>query len=209
MKLALSRPVLGAFTIASFSVIGALWSEVLSLLGLRAGELCGAWQSQGRWGCLRSLKDAWSTLLGIPLVAWSAAFFFTTFILALLLLLAPGRLSRPSQPVFGLLGGSGVITSTALTLRSALVDGVWCELLAVLPATSFGVLLGARIAAPRGLTRASAQPRRFGRGTTALLLVTLAALVAAAAVLNALHRPTHAACIERPELTHSLWKGPR
>lgn len=208
MSFATSRPhhrdVLGAFVIAVFSITGALWSVLLTILKFRStftGEATVL--STCRGSCSLAFRDAWSELAGLPITIYGASFFITSFLLASAILLAPHRFSHSGRPLTTTLALGGVIASLTLALRAELALGSACELCAVLYLACVGLLIGALIhAGPKAWSLPALRRRWWQDRLTVLIgLVVASAFAALTAVQFKVYRASVKSARERSLLT--------
>lgn len=142
MRFAVSRDVLGAFTVVVFSAVGALWSVVLLLLARRVAATCGLVIDGG---CGPVLHGEALTIAGAPLFRLGAAHFTGSLLLAAAILVDPARVAPAGRQVVLTLAWIGAAVSLVLVVDAQLVLGLWCDLLAVWHVACLGLFLGAWI----------------------------------------------------------------
>lgn len=182
------RDVVGAAAIWILSLQGLLLSGVLTTLKFRADTLCdqdglGTCPLGAASSCVTVLGDAWSTVLGLPLTVFSAAFYLVTLVLAALTV--AGRDTRTwTRPVLLALAWAGLLVALALAVYAGAVLRVLCPYCLFLDLVHLGIWLAARLMNPWGLRGALARARA-DRRTLVVAALAVLGLVTAVSVQRA------------------------
>lgn len=176
MRWALSRTALGAFTLAVFSIIGALWSIVLTLLHQQGPTACRVfWPGLRGDGCATVLADPWAMIRDVPVTLYSGSLFVSSLVVAGIILLTPRR-AASYGPVVLIQGSIAAVAAVDFLLRAHLVLGIWCELCGVLQVVCLGHFLGALVLAGPGVRR------RWDQSTVVIAAAAVVVFATASAI---------------------------
>jgi len=171
-----------AVSLVLFSVPALLFSVFLTVLKFRTEYRCdGFLQNTCSSGCSTALSDPWSQIWGIPLSAYSTAFYFVLTFLALLVGIWPRDFAPMGRLPVLVLAVGGLVSSLLLGLYAWFGLGILCEYCAFLYLASIGVFLAARMLNPEGLLRGFINGIR--RTTRLGLMIIVVAVTAFAAIV--------------------------
>lgn len=143
-----------ALALMLFSVPTLVFSVFLTVLKFRTQYRCdGFLQNICASGCSTALSDPLSEMWGIPLSAFSAAYYFVLLGIAFVVGLWPRDLAPAARFPVLVLGIGSVVLSVYLGLYAWFVLDVVCEYCCLLYVASVGVFLAARLLNPEGLLR--------------------------------------------------------
>ena len=196
--------ILGAVTLALFSIPALVFGCFLTVLKFKLDERCDEFfQHTCKTGCTVALSDPWSTVWGIPLSAYATGFYFVLTMFGLVVGLWPRDLAPSARFPVLVLTLAGLALSALLGLYAWLGLHTLCEYCALLYLASFGVFLAARLLNPEGVFRGLLNgARRIDGIGVMLIVVALAAFSAVVLVQKRLlddyaRDSTTQGCIER------------
>lgn len=150
------RDLLGMLAIWLFALPAAILAGLLTVLKFRSDYQCDAGLlsscHRGWFTCATIFQDNWSTIAGLPLTVYAAAFYAVLAVLAGLTLWMPRRMASIARTAVLVFAWGGLLVTLALAAYALLALRAMCLYCTYFYGVNVAVFVAARLMHPRGTT---------------------------------------------------------